>query len=138
MPAVVAVVWFKQVVATLAALAFLSERVADRSEEWALLAAKANTRLHDHLLAGLGYRADVQRVIEATTAEIQRAMAANLTKAEQADAAIMARANSVLNAVSGQLAELQDLLWSFPVTLPESPAPNASPPTRGPTIEEVD
>lgn len=126
------------VVATLAALAFLSERVADRSEEWALLAAKANTRLHDHLLAGLGYRADVQRVIEATTAEIQRAMAANLTEAEQADAAIMARANSVLNAVSGQLAELQDLLWSFPVTLPESPAPNAAPPTRGPTIEEVD
>jgi hypothetical protein len=130
-------IWFKQVVATLAALAFLSERVADRSEEWALLAAKANTRLHDHLL-GLAYPADVQRVIEATTAEIRRAMAANLTEAEQADAAIMTRANSVLNAVSGQLAELQDLLRSFTVAPPESPAPNAAPAPRAPTIEEVD
>ena len=132
------VVWFEQVVATLAALAFLSERVADRSEEWALLAAKANARLLDHLLAGLAYPADVQRAIEATTAEIRRAMAANLTEAEQADAAIMTRANSVLNAVSGQLAELQDLLRSFSVAPPESPAPNAAPAPRAPTIEEVD
>lgn len=132
------VVWFKQVVATLAALAFLSERVADRSEEWALLAAKANTGLQVDLVAGLAYPADVQPVIEATTAEIRRTMAANLTEAEQADAAIMTRANSVLNAVSGQLAELQDLLRSFGVAPPESPAPNAAPAPRAPTIEEVD